>query len=184
MIQIAILYDDSGLILEEELALRLRHYDEEQEEWMDITTLVDTGENIIYGETSHLSLFAITLGIVSIDIKPGSYPNSVKIDENGVIPVAILGNSDFDVTQIDVGTLSLAGLEVRVKPNGTLQCSFEDVSGSEGISDGYIDLVCQFLDDPANWAPNETGKATITGNLKEEFGGIPIVGSDEIRIVP
>jgi len=40
-----------------------------------------------------------------LDIKPGSYPNSINRKGNGVIPVALLGSADFDVTTVDVETL-------------------------------------------------------------------------------
>lgn len=124
---------------------------------------------------------------ITIDIKPGSYPNCFNINGHGVIPVAILGSADFDVTQVDLSSLEFAGLEVRVKGNETPQCSYEDVSGDftspEGAPDGYLDLVCQFVDNPAAWLPNN-GTATLTGNLKEEHGGTPITGTDELCIVP
>ena len=121
---------------------------------------------------------------VAIDIKPGGYPNCINISNTGVIPVAILGSADFDVRDIDVSTLQFAGLTVRVKPNGSLQCSVEDVSGDftslEGAPDGFEDLVCQFLDDESNWTPGDS-MATLTGSL---YDGTLIEGEDEICIVP
>jgi hypothetical protein len=111
---------------------------------------------------------------VDIDIKPGSYPNCFNINSHGVIPVAILGNADLDVTLIDVSTLDFAGLDVRIKGNGAPQCSVEDVTG-----DGYLDLVCQFVDD-STWT-SEDGYATLSGNLLD---GTSISGIDEICIVP
>jgi hypothetical protein len=142
------------------------------------------------GNTSEFSgSIDVVIGVieVSVDIKPGSYPNCFNINGNGVIPVAILGSDDFDVTQIDVATLEFAGLDVRVKGNGTPQCSVEDVSGDftfpEGAPDGYDDLVCQFVDDPNEWKPDNS-TATLTGNLKAEYDGTPFHGTDEICIVP
>lgn len=121
---------------------------------------------------------------VLIDIKPGSYPNCFNINGAGVIPVAILGSSEVDITQIDVNSLSFAGLSARIKGNGSPQCSEEDVSGDftnpEGAADGFIDLVCQFVDDPNTWTPSD-GKASIEGMLLE---GTPILGTDEICIQP
>ena len=123
---------------------------------------------------------------VRIDIKPGSYPNSINKNGKGVIPVAILGSADFDVTQIDPSTLRFAGAEVRVKGNGAPQCSIEDVSGDfttpVGAPDGFDDLVCQFIDDTSDWDLG-AGTATLTGNLKAEFGGTPIEGTDTINVV-
>lgn len=45
--------------------------------------------------------------VVDFDIKPGSSDKCVNINGHGVIPVAILGRADFDVTNIDVDTLAL-----------------------------------------------------------------------------
>ena len=121
---------------------------------------------------------------VDIDIKPGSYPNCFNVNGHGVIPVAILGGADFDVTEVDEGTLVFAGLGVRVKGNGVPQCSVEDVSGDftggpEGVPDGFDDLVCQFVDDSEAWEPG-VGEACVTGDL---FDGTPIEGCDSICIV-
>jgi len=118
--------------------------------------------------------------LVGIDVKPGSYPNSFNRDGHGVIPVAILGSSDLDVLKIRTDLpLYFAGLVVRVKGNDSPQCSIEDVNG-----DGYDDLVCQFVDDPANWTGGDD-IAYLYGVLELDGGTlIEIMGSDEITIVP
>ncbi len=51
-------------------------------------------------------VFVPTVG--SLDIKPGSCPNPVNPNSQGVVPVAILGCPDFDVTMIDPDSLTLA----------------------------------------------------------------------------
>ncbi len=112
---------------------------------------------------------------VGIDIKPGSFPNSFNINGNGVIPVAVLGSDTFDVAEVDVSTLSFAGLDVRVKGNGDPQCSVKDTNG-----DGHDDLVCQFVDDPDTWTPDD-GTASLTGQLND---GTVFHGTDSINIVP
>lgn len=122
---------------------------------------------------------------VTIDIKPGSFPNCINVDGHGVIPVAILGSADFDVTQIDISTLNFAGTAVRIKGNDNPQCSVEDVSGDfsaslEGAPDGYPDLVCHFVDDPTFWEPGD-GVATLDGLLLD---GTPIQGTDTLCVVP
>ncbi|HEY5747442.1 MAG TPA: LamG-like jellyroll fold domain-containing protein, partial [Chryseolinea sp.] len=125
---------------------------------------------------------------VAIDIKPGSFPNCFNVDGNGVIPVAILGSADFDVSQIDTDSLEFAGLAVRVRGNDARQCGVEDVSGDftspEGAPDGFPDLVCQFVDDSEAWVQNDDSTATLAGNLKEEFSGTQFEGTDSICIVP
>jgi parallel beta-helix repeat protein len=120
---------------------------------------------------------------VGLDVKPGSDPNCVNINGRGLIPAAVLGSADFDVSAIDISTLRLAGLEVRVKSNGTYQCDTEDVSGDmttpQGAPDGHPDLVCHFVDDPELWAPGEE-IVTLTGELTE---GRTIEGVDSICII-
>jgi hypothetical protein len=166
----------------------------------DVTSLVNSGEvnRVVVTHTddccyhSYLNSAAVVLNgeivevplDVGIDIKPGSYPNCMNVNGNGVIPVAILGSVALDVTQIDVNTLQFAGLDVRVKGNGAPQCSVDDVSGDftspEGAPDGMPDLVCQFVDDNASWSPYN-GTATVTGELLD---GTIIQGADEICMVP
>jgi hypothetical protein len=122
---------------------------------------------------------------VDIDIKPGSYPNCFNINGSGVIPVAILGSSDFDVTNINPATLLFNGssVQVRGKKEKTM-CHYEDVSGDftypEGAPDGLLDLVCQFEDDPSQWLPGQA-EATVIGELTD---GTPIEGTDSVCIVP
>jgi hypothetical protein len=46
---------------------------------------------------------------VSIDVKPGSFPNSVNPRSNGVVPVAILTTGSFDALTVDAATLRFSG---------------------------------------------------------------------------
>jgi hypothetical protein len=113
---------------------------------------------------------------VDIDIKPGSYPNCFNSDGHGVIPVAILGSTDFDVSQIDPGTVTLEDLAIRaVGKSNKLLAHIEDVN-----DDGFDDLVVQIEDVDGAFQPGE-GSATVTGEL---FDGTPIEGSDSICIRP
>lgn len=112
---------------------------------------------------------------VQIDIKPGSLPNCFNLNGNGVIPVAILGSADFDVTDINTGSLSFAGLRVRVRANNDPSCAIEYSN-----NDQFLDMICHFEDDPANWkGGNDT--AEVTGNL---IDGTFFRGTDSICIVP
>jgi hypothetical protein len=117
------------------------------------------------------ALYAVSFPEVLIDVKPGSYPSCFNINGAGVVPVAVLGNETFDVAMIDPTTLVFGGMPVKTKKNMVPQCGFEDTN-----FDGWIDLVCKFVDDPLLWSPGD-GYATLTGNL---HGGAPFMGSDEI----
>lgn len=57
---------------------------------------------------------------VEVDIKPGSCPNSFNLGSHGVLPVALMGTPDFDVTQVDLSTLLIErndGVGGAVAPN-------------------------------------------------------------------
>ena len=54
-------YDDTGLILEQENNLQLLHWNETLQQWINITTHVDTAANIVSGETDSLSVFAVVV---------------------------------------------------------------------------------------------------------------------------
>ena len=123
---------------------------------------------------------------VDIDIKPGSFPNSINLGSGGTTPVAVLGSSNLDVNDIDGDTLTLgtAGVKTVGKTDRTL-CSVADVSGDfnagpEGAPDGSDDLVCHFITmDIAPEAGDTT--ATISGELND---GTAIEGTDSVNIVP
>ncbi len=112
---------------------------------------------------------------VAIDVKPGSDPNCFNINGHGVVPVAVLGSPELDVESIDIESLRFAGLEVRVRGNGSPQCSVEFSN-----SDEFADLVCQFVDEPEAWAPGEA-EGTLVGAL---IDGPAIRGTDSICVVP
>jgi hypothetical protein len=89
---------------------------------------------------------------MSLDIKPGSCPNPVNVKSKGVLPVAVLGTEEFDVSTIDPSTITLSreGAEESVSP---LRWSYEDVATPfEGElcdchdlnGDGYLDLTLKF----------------------------------------
>lgn len=113
--------------------------------------------------------------IVTIDIKPGSDPNCVNINDHGVIPVAILGSADLDVAQINPETVMLQGLAVKMAgKSNKLLAHIENVN-----FDGFDDLVVQIQD--SDGFVNGNGTATLTGNLTD---GTPFEGTDFICIVP
>lgn len=107
---------------------------------------------------------------VSIDIKPGSDPNSVNPRSKGVIPVAVLGSMDFDTTQIDVSTVVFGPAETSPVHGGHI----EDVN-----EDGFMDMVLHFKTWETGIACGDTG-ATLNG---ETHGGNPFTGTDAVNTV-
>jgi len=69
--------------------------------------------------------------LVEIDIKPGSYPNSINIDSRGVVPVALLSNG-FNVADIDPTLIRFAGAS-------PVRWALEDVD-----EDGNMDMILHF----------------------------------------
>jgi hypothetical protein len=124
---------------------------------------------------------------VAIDIKPGSCPNPLNVNAKGVLPVAVLGTADFDVTAIDLASVRLAGV-------APIRSSFEDVGtpadGGEcecttAGADGYIDLSLKFnTEDIVNAigevTDGETLELTLTGELSD---GTAIEGADCVVII-
>jgi len=117
------------------------------------------------------------LASVDIDIKPGSYPNSINLGSKGVIPVAIFSTLGFDATQVNPDTVSLAGagVTVRGKSNKSL-AHHEFVNG-----DGLLDLVVQVETENLDPTAFQDGVVILEGRT---FDGLPFRGQDEIVIVP
>ena len=105
---------------------------------------------------------------VSVDIKPGSYPNSINIKSKGKVPVAILTTDDFDAYDVDPDTVTFAGAN-------PLRWKMEDVD-----NDGDHDMLLHFKTQELNLTKDST-EAALKG---ETIGGIPITGTDSVIIVP
>jgi hypothetical protein len=103
---------------------------------------------------------------VVIDINPGG--DCIKNDGKGVIPVAIYGSADFDVTQIDFSTVELESLTVKTAgKSGNFQVEFSDLN-----LDSFTDVVVK-IDDSASVLPSGDIEVTLTGALLDgtEFEG-------------
>ena len=120
--------------------------------------------------TATHSTVEITL-TVSIDIKPGSYPNSINPRSKGAIPVAILTTDTFDALQVDAESVKFGPAEATENHG---QAHVEDVDG-----DGDMDLVLHFKTQETGIACGDT-QAELTG---ETFDAQSFAGMDSIRIV-
>jgi hypothetical protein len=142
---------------------------------------------------------------VPFDIKPTSCPNPINRTSKGLLPAAILGTADLDVTQIDPATIVLV---VKVGDADPVEIPvvrwwWEDVATpyepfveKEAVKeactwlgpDGYLDLTLKFDSEAVNAALSGVAVGDVlvikvTGTLLEEFGGTTIVGEDVVWIV-
>jgi hypothetical protein len=111
---------------------------------------------------------------ISIDIKPGSDPNSINPKSRGKIPVAILSTEDWDsLSRIDLNSLTFG----RTGDEGSLAFCH----GAEDVNnDGLQDLVCHFYTQEAGFQCLDA-MGILRGKTVE---GTPIEGSDSVKIVP
>ena len=107
---------------------------------------------------------------VEIDIKPGSFPNSINPGGKGVIPVAILTTPDFDASTVDGDTARFGPDEAE-----PVHYALEDVD-----VDGDIDMILHFKTQETGIAEGDT-EATLTA---QTTGGTWIIGTDSVRTVP
>lgn len=108
---------------------------------------------------------------VTIDIKPGSFPNSINPRSAGVVPIAIITTPTFDATSVVAAT-------VRFGPNGIeaapQEWALEDVDG-----DGDTDMILHFPTG-ATAIPCGATSAMLTG---QTAGGQPVKGVNSVRTV-
>lgn len=146
-------------------------YVEELSYWQGNLYVLEDRDDLTDKEAS---IIQISSG--GIDIKPGSFPNCFNQNGHGVIPVAVFGSETFDVNQIDVETLSLQGLNVKVVGN-----SSKALASAEYVNDDdYIDLVIQF-EDSDGWIEPGNGYVMLQGEFVD---GSRFWAGDSICIVP
>ena len=113
---------------------------------------------------------------VLIDIKPGSYPNSINPKSKGNVPVAILTTDEFDADTVNSDTV--------VFLNATpIKWTMEDVD-DDGVDDMLFHFKTQELDfDLLSEEMDENGYpyAYLTGETTDET---PIEGKDSVNLVP
>jgi hypothetical protein len=118
---------------------------------------------------------------VAIDIKPDSFPNSINLTEQGVLPVAILGSEAFDVMTVNPETINIGGvsLALRGSPKAPkLAYSYDDVNG-----DGFTDIMA-FFDVPMLVAQQILTETTVALEVSGSLcNGTTIKGTDSVEIV-
>ena len=111
-----------------------------------------------------------TVTTVTIDIKPGSDPNSINPKSKGKIPAAILTTDTFDATTVDPTTILFGATGNEAAP---VRSALEDVDG-----DGDTDMILHFNTQDTGIQCGDTSSASLTG---ETFDGQMIEGSDSVK---
>lgn len=101
-------------------------------------------------EIFHSTIRVIDAVPAALDINPGSCPNPLNLKKK-TLPVAIPGTADFDVTQIDVDSIRLAGVAPLRSSLEDVATPFEPFLGkvlagdcTTEDGDGYTDLTLKF----------------------------------------
>ncbi|MHC4206765.1 MAG: hypothetical protein ACYSTT_19090 [Planctomycetota bacterium] len=129
----------------------------------------------------------VDVDTVAIDIKPGSCPNPLNVKSQGVLPVAVLGTEFLDVSDVDVASVSLAGV-------APIRFDYEDVATPfegelcdchEDGSDGYLDLTLKFdtQEIVAALGDVQDGEELPLSLSVTLVDGTVIEGSDCIRVI-
>ena len=111
-------------------------------------------------------------------------PNKLS---KGRLPVAILGSADFDVTTIDINSISIGGIVFPVKTPTVKDESGPGAGCGTGSPDGYPDLVVHFsrrdLIDALGLDLMEVG-ATVNVTVSGFASSCPFEATDSVLIAP
>jgi hypothetical protein len=124
---------------------------------------------------------------VAVDIKPGSCRNPVNVYSRGVLPIAVLGSADLDVSDINAASVRLNGvpaIRYGYEDVGTAVLNGEECECSRDGGDGYLDLTLKFETQEIVSTFGEVNDGdvlalSVSGVLVDET---PIEGSDCIVI--
>lgn len=143
-----------------------------------------TGNRLSDIGTGSPNLLLNGLAPVQVDFLPGSSESPLSLSHAGLLPAAILGTEDLDVSRVAPSSITLgdengADAPVSRRANGTWIVVRTDVNG-----DGRADLLLQFsVRDLVEGGDltDTTMRLFLNGRLDD---GWPIRGSDRIAVVP
>jgi hypothetical protein len=121
-----------------------------------------------------------TVRAVQIDIRPGKFPNRVRLNLRGALPVAIISTPAFDALTIDPLTIRLDGATVKrgTESEARPRCKEKDVN-----HDGRKDLLCRIV--IAELPSQADGIAILDAMTRPTIASppIPIRGVDFVTVV-
>ncbi len=136
-------------------------------------TAISVATNATRSITPTGVLFPVAFGnfvtpITVITVNINVVPKVINVKAQGTIPVIIYGSSSFDVHTIDLSSLRLNGMSVKIKPNGEPMANYGDSNGS-----GYDDVMVHFSTD----AIQGTGDAPVTLTGQTTCSPLPCTGT-------
>jgi hypothetical protein len=118
--------------------------------------------------------------MVTIDIKPGSDSNKVKLSSQGLLPVAVLSTTNSDASLFSPAMAHLADATSSTDCSGAaaVRWSLEDVN-----SDGLPDLIFLFRVQDLSFTGSTTA-ATLMAHGTYDGTEIHIMGTDTVQVIP
>jgi hypothetical protein len=117
---------------------------------------------------------------VTIDIKPGGYPNKINLSARGLLPVAVLTTPEFDASQFtpERAHLSDAGSAMSCEGAAAIYWRLDDVN-----HDGQLDVVFFFRTEALDLSLSSTA-ATLMAHGSYNSAATHIVGTDSVQVKP
>ena len=115
---------------------------------------------------------------LTIDIRPGSYPNTINLKSKDVISVAILTSATFDATTVDPSSVCFGDAEDPSQRDCTEAHGRGHIQDVD--KDGDLDLVLHYEAGQTGIDLGDT-QACLTGRT---FDGMAIRGCDSIKVLP
>ena len=153
---------------------------------------IDSDDTPPTTQTGDTTVIAVQVQLVAFDIKPQSCRNPLNVSSGGVMPAAILGTEDLDVTQIDPTTIKLEGVSPMRWSVEDVATPFEPFTGKQDAydcttegPDGYVDLTMKFKKQEIVEAIGDVsdGDVLVLTVNAELFDGTAIEGEDVVVIL-
>lgn len=119
---------------------------------------------------------------VTIDIKPGAFPNKINLSAKGLVPAAVLTTQDFDASQFAPEMAHLVDANTDMSQGCTgapaVRWNLSDVNG-----DGSLDLVFFFRTQDLTFTAGTTA-ATLMAHGSYGGAAMHIMGTDSVVVKP
>ncbi len=168
-IEICLPYNEATVGSEEDL--KLMHWNGTA--WEDVTTSLDTANNVICGNVLSLSIFAVMESITQLEARIDFDPDTLNLDSKGKwVTVYIELPAGHDVSEIIVSSIKL---------NGVVPAEESPTAIGDYDNDGVMDLMVKFSRSSVQTVVS-LGESviTVTGELSD---GTAFSGTDTIQVI-